>query len=84
MILNNLFELITILNLIKVHKIPKSPIVLIGKVYWEFFDQWFQTALDLRLIIAEHCDLFTITDDYREVVSIMRKQQELLAAREKK
>jgi uncharacterized protein (TIGR00730 family) len=67
-------ELFGILTLIQTNKIPKVPIILFGKDYWNPFKE-FLTATVLNqhhAIDAIDLDLFVITDSSDEVMEIIK------------
>lgn len=62
-------ELSEVLCLVQEAKMPKMPIFLIGKSYWKPLDRFYQTKmLPMELIAKNDRNLYTITDDIREVV----------------
>lgn len=65
-------ELAEVLTLIQTKQMPKVPIVLIGKEYWEPFYDWIhQRALRDKLLSGEDAALLTITDDTDEAFRIL-------------
>jgi len=68
--LDEFFEALT---LIQTLKIVPFPVVLIGREFWSGVLDWFRTTLDARLhtIGTEDFNLFQITDDVDEAVSIV-------------
>lgn len=65
-------ELSEILTLIQTKKLPKVPIILIGKEYWQNLMLWLESqALVHEVVTREHLKLFTITDDLNEACSII-------------
>lgn len=57
-------ELFEVLNLLKHHRIPPLPVVLIGKEYWSPLLAWFNdSALEGGFIKPEYLEFFTVTDD---------------------
>lgn len=62
-------ELSQLLNLIKLSRMPRVPIVLIGKDFWHHYEQWVARSCAEGLIESDFCDLFFITDDVQEAVS---------------
>lgn len=65
-------ELGEVLTLIQTEKLPRVPIVLIGKEYWHLLMQWFEKeALTHETIAEKDLKLFTVTDDIGEVYSIV-------------
>jgi uncharacterized protein (TIGR00730 family) len=65
-------ELAEILTLMQTHKLPRVPIVLIGKEYWHFFMHWLtKEALPHGVVTAEHLKLFSVTDNLDEAVNVI-------------
>ena len=68
--LDELFEAFT---LIQTHKIGRFPIILMGSSYWSGLFEWIKnTMLEEGNINAEDLDLFQMTDDPDEAVSIIK------------
>jgi predicted Rossmann-fold nucleotide-binding protein len=62
-------EFTEILLLIQEKKMPKAPMFLIGKKFWEPLDKFYKTRLEkVELIAKKDRDLYKITDDINEVV----------------
>lgn len=73
--LNTLGEVFSVLTQIQTGHLPKIPVVLIGKDYWQpIFDALKQTMLSPeRQTISPHdLDLVTIVDDPQEALQAMR------------
>jgi uncharacterized protein (TIGR00730 family) len=71
--LDEFFETLT---LIQTQRTPPSPVVLIGKSFWEPMIDWLKATLleEHRTISPEDLDLFMLSDDVGEVVEhIARK-----------
>ena len=67
-------ELFESLNLIQTERIGKFPVVLMGKEYWEGMVDWLKdTVLIHGAIIPQDLGIFRITDDPKEVVTIIKK-----------
>lgn len=65
-------ELGEILTLIQTQKLPRVPIVLIGKEYWQLLMKWFQEeGLKHKTISEKDLELFTVTDDIDKAYSII-------------
>ncbi|BDC34958.1 hypothetical protein Noda2021_09160 [Candidatus Dependentiae bacterium Noda2021] len=65
-------ELGEVLTLIQTSTLKKTPIVLIGKEYWQPFMQWVNTEmLSHGLIAMQDIGLFTLTDDLTEAFCIV-------------
>lgn len=66
-------ELAEVLTLIKTKKLPRVPIVLFGKEYWEPFLEWVNDeALQHDLITKEQTTLFIVTDDVETAFCTVR------------
>lgn len=65
-------ELGEVLTLIQTNKLPKIPIVLIGKDYWNLLMQWFDhIAIKHDVISRDDLKLFTVTDSIDEAFKII-------------
>jgi len=66
-------ELAEVLTLIQTKKLPRNPVLLIGKEYWRDFLEWLQfSALAHGLIKKEDLELFKMTDDIDEAFRIIQ------------
>lgn len=66
-------ELAELLTLIQTKMRAKAPIVLIGKDYWAPLIDWINnSALKNNLISNADLDLFKVTDDVEEALSLLR------------
>ena len=66
-------EISEILCLMQESKMPKMPVFLIGKSYWEAFEQVIDKMISLGLINEKDPEIFKITDDIMEVVEAANK-----------
>jgi len=69
-------EMFEILTLVQTKKMPKVPIILFGKKYWNPLVNFFKNTLlsdDFGTISKKDLDLFVVTDDIQEVVNIVKK-----------
>jgi len=66
-------ELFEILTLVQTERIPKFPIILIGKRYWTGLLRWLETELRERnrYVGPNDLKLITLTDDVDEAVAIV-------------
>jgi len=65
-------ELFDLLNLMKHHKIPQFPVVLIGRDYWKPIIDWFQdSALKNKLIDEKLTKMFVVTDNTDEAFEVV-------------
>ncbi len=70
--LDELFEVIT---LTQTGTIPKVPIILVGVDFWKPLDKFINDTLDKEfgMIAPEDRDLYIITDDIDEIVTVVEK-----------
>ncbi|MBU4346830.1 MAG: TIGR00730 family Rossman fold protein [Candidatus Omnitrophica bacterium] len=62
------------INLIQTQRIPRFPVILFGRDYWQGMLEWFKDAvLSNGNISPEDLNIFTVTDDPKEVVNIIEK-----------
>lgn len=66
-------EVLEVLNLMKTEKIRSTPLVLIGKHYWKYFDEWFSFAVSQGYILQKFVNSYHITDDIQEAFQIVKK-----------
>jgi len=67
--LDELFEAVT---LIQTHRIKPFPVILFGSSYWNGLLEWIKnTLLENRNISPEDLDILTVTDDPKEVLSLV-------------
>lgn len=64
-------ELFEVLNLTKLGKMKRVPIVLVGKAYWHHLIEWYQHAFEYELIDGPPETAFCVTDDPDEAVKII-------------
>lgn len=65
-------ELFDLLNLLKHHKVPPFPVVLIGKEYWSPIITWFYDFALKEGLLDEHLTkLFVVTDSIDEAYEII-------------
>lgn len=64
-------ELAEILTLMKVHKMPRLPIILIGVSYWDPFMVWLKDQVLVHGAISnKDLEVFVITDDLNRAFSL--------------
>lgn len=69
--LDELFEFLT---LVQTKKTSCLPVILMGKDYWQGLIDWLQsTVISSGHLLPDDLNLFTITDDPKEVVRIIRQ-----------
>ena len=68
-------ELFEILTLVQTKKIPKVPIVLVGKKHWNKVDEFIRETLfkEINTIDEEDMDIYKITDSEDEIIEIIKK-----------
>jgi uncharacterized protein (TIGR00730 family) len=68
--LDELFEALT---LVQTRKVTRFPVILFGTAYWAGLVDWIRdTMIEGGTISAADLDLFTVTDDVEEVVSVIK------------
>jgi uncharacterized protein (TIGR00730 family) len=67
-------EFFEILTLVQTGKIQRVPIILVGKEYWGALDTFIQKYLKKNKLIDDEDDsLYTITEDFDEVLDLIKK-----------
>lgn len=67
-------EFFEILTLVQTNKIPQTPIILVGKEYWQGLQDFFIKHLEQTgRIDGEDLRLYTITDDENEIIEAIKK-----------
>lgn len=62
-------EFFEVLTLVQTQRIPRFPLILFGRDYWSGLVHWMKTVVEKNKNISPtDLDLFTITDDPKEVV----------------
>jgi uncharacterized protein (TIGR00730 family) len=65
-------EFYEVLTLVQTERIPRFPLILFGRQYWSGLVQWMKATLDKgKFISPGDMDLFTITDDPQEAISLI-------------
>jgi uncharacterized protein (TIGR00730 family) len=67
-------ELAEVSTLIQTKKLRPSPIVLIGKEFWQPLLDWVALSLHEGLLKEEDKNLITVTDDIKEAFSIVEER----------
>src|SRR5215217_6610157 len=68
--LDELFEALT---LVQTRKVTRFPVILFGSAYWSGLVDWIRTTLaETGTINATDLELFTVTDDIGEVMSVIQ------------
>ncbi len=70
--MDELFELLT---LVQTKKIPKVPIILVGKKHWNKVDEFIKETLfkEIKAIDEEDMSIYKILDSNDEIIDIIRK-----------
>lgn len=62
------------INLIQTQRIPKFPVILFGREYWcGMLDWFFKTVLKNNNISKSDLDIFTVVDNPKEVVNVIKR-----------
>ena len=78
-------DLFDLLNLIKHHRIPEFPIILIGIDFWKpLVDLLKKSALKSELINERQANLFLVTDDIDEAFMIINEACKVFRPKKKK
>jgi uncharacterized protein (TIGR00730 family) len=65
-------EFYEVMTLIQTGRIPRYPVILFGKAYWQGLIRWMKEAMEGAEFISKgDLNLFTVTDDPQEAVSII-------------
>ena len=73
--LDEMFEAVT---LIQTHRIKPLPVILYGREYWGGLIEWIKSTLLAQQMISEKdLDIFKLTDDADEILSIINYAVEL-------
>ena len=67
-------ELFEILTLIQTRKIPRVPVILVGKKHWDKVDEFIRETLfkEINAIDEEDMDIYRILDSADEIIEIIR------------
>jgi hypothetical protein len=67
-------ELFEILTLIKTDKMPKAPVILVGKDFWQPLLSFIENELyeDYRVIPKDFMEIYKIVDSEDEILSIIK------------
>ena len=65
-------EFFEVLNLTKLHRLEKVPVILLGKSYWQDVIDWYKKAYEYDFIEQPLHDMFYITDDLDEALHIIK------------
>lgn len=67
-------ELFEVLTLMQTRKIPRRPVILVGKAYWRGMDEWLKgEVLRAGAIGGESLPLWRVVDDIGEIVAALKR-----------
>ena len=67
-------ELFEVLTLIQTRKIPRRPVILVGKEYWKGMDEWLRGEVwGVGAIGNESLTLWQVVDDIEEIVTVLKR-----------
>lgn len=64
-------EFFEVLNLMKLKKMKRVPVILVGKKYWEDLLDWYERAFKSEFISTPPQQMLIVTDDIHEAVQII-------------
>lgn len=66
-------EMFEVLTLVQTGRIPRYPLILMGKEHWSGLIKWIKSRLEekTKFISPGDLDLFTLTDDPQEAIDII-------------
>ena len=65
-------EFFEVLTLVQTHRIPRFPLILIGKDFWNGLLKWIKGTIEKRDMISPgDLDLVTVTDDPEEAINVI-------------
>jgi len=72
-------ELFEIATLIQTHRIPRFPLILVGRDYWKGLLDWLRSTLEAQgMISAGDLDLLKLADSPEEVLRIITDYREMV------
>ena len=72
-------ELFEIATLIQTHRIPRFPLILVGRDYWKGLIDWLRSTLEARgMISAGDLDFLKLADSTDEVLRIILDYREMV------
>ncbi len=72
-------ELFEIATLIQTHRIPRFPLILVGRDYWKGLLDWLRSTLEAQgMISAGDLDLLKLADSAEEVLRIITDYREMV------
>lgn len=69
-------EFAEVLNLIKLNRMDKVPIIFIGSSYWKSLVDWYQHAFEYEFIELSPQDAFIVLDDIDQAVAVITSSLE--------
>ena len=66
-------ELFEVLTLVQTQRVPRYPLILLGRDHWQGLLDWMKTRLEEKtgFISPGDLDLLTLTDDPQEAIDII-------------
>ena len=72
-------ELFEIATLVQTRRIPRFPLILVGREYWKGLFDWLKTTLEAQGMISPgDLDLLRMADTPEEVLSIITEYREMV------
>ena len=72
-------EFFEILTLVQTQRIPRFPLILVGKSYWKGLLKWIEATLEKNALISpEDNELFSVTDDADEILATIAEFRQRL------
>ena len=68
-------EFFEVLTLVQTQRIPRFPLILMGRAYWKGLLQWLKTVEAGEFISPGDLDLLTVTDDVDEAIKRILEYQ---------
>ena len=73
-------EFFEVLTLVQTQRIPRFPLILMGRAYWKGLLQWLKTVEAGEFISPGDLDLLTVTDDVDEAIKRILEYQSTVGA----
>jgi predicted Rossmann-fold nucleotide-binding protein len=75
----SLHDALPISTLIQTHRIPRFPLILVGRDYWKGLLDWLRSTLEAQgMISAGDLDLLKLADSPEEVLRIITDYREMV------
>ena len=67
-------EFYEVLTLVQTHRIPKVPIILVGRSYWKKLHQFMERELRSKKMVGRHdTKFYRITDSEEEIINMVKR-----------